>query len=274
MLNVPLGTTAVSVRAFGPKDAENYGLQTWSLAKLQSQEDVPSNRRLMQAIQQELVDFGITKRAFAPHVSPASAAIVETERLTKRISFRGKEPVLFRNGELPADGIPLQPGEGFLMSNAGCAVVCAAAGGHLYVLHAGRASLMPTWRIEGGTKEMYPTLIENIVTAFDGLGIPAPAIHMTMLLAIGVQHQKRELEHPIYGAYNRKLRSYLRSSCIDATIDGKDYFLLDLERVFVEQARLAGIKKVSALCSLEQFPELVQRSDSPERNLVIVRRGK
>lgn len=274
LTRVPVGKYAsVSIKVFGPVQAQEYGLTSgWSLAKLQSMHDVPSSRLLMQILSKELLGFGV-KKAFAPHVAALSGAIVSSDRLRDEIRFRSEKVALYRNANLPADGVPLQLKEAFVMSGAGCPLILASNGSRVIVAHAGRDSLVDRASIRGTFGRQYISVVDAIVDNFKAFGELPQNIAMTMLFSIPPEEFEHSPQHPEYGEYNSRLIKFIDARWPGCFIDGHDTFYLDLQQLFIAQAMNHGIKYVSAQCSLSQFPRLARKaSDLGNRNLFIVKR--
>ena len=98
---------------------------------------------------------------------------------------------------------------------------------------------------------------------------------MIMLFAIPAETFEHRFDHPTYGEYNQALKMFVWDRWPGCLTGDETSMFLDLGKLFVEQARQAGVHGVSAMHSLAEFPRLAHTRDgsNPERrNLIIVRR--
>ncbi|MHB8913412.1 MAG: hypothetical protein ACYC4I_00115 [Minisyncoccota bacterium] len=266
-----VGSTHVEIRVLSPRYAETIGLKSWSLRGLQTPEDVTSNMPLVRALRKSLLEFGVT-RAFAPHVAAASGKIVNPAKLTTDIPFW--EVVVQRNQGLPADGVFLKPEGAFMMSGAGCPIILASAGKHLIVAHAGRDSLIDRGAVMGKQSRRRLSIVDEIVCTFGRNGRSPKEIAMVMMFAIPAGNFEHRENHPVYGEYNRALVTFAER-WRGAILWRNGHPHLNLERVFLEQARQAGVRRAQAICQLDDFSGLAHTrdgKDSNRRNLIIVKR--
>ncbi len=263
----------VSIGTLGPKEANQYGLNGgWSLKLMQTQEDVFKQYGLAVGLRRTLRDMNVRK-AYAPNVEPMSAIVVGTHVLNTRIRLGG-HTYLYRKKQVPADGVFLRPGEAFVMSAAGCPVIIATAGEYMIVAHAGRDSLIERSAVLGAPTREHPSIVDAIIGAFGKNGFGVDQISMCMHLAIPAIVFEHRFDHPFYGAYNRALARFVDDRWPGCTAYKNGSMFLDLESVFVEQARRAGLRYVWAALSLDTFPDLVhtRAGENPhQRNLVVVR---
>lgn len=259
--------------ALNPVDASRYGLSNWSLAPLQRHEDMRQNPELTRALRTVFRDMGV-QRAFAPNVAPASAAIVDTNDLSDRIEL-AEEVSLYRRKEIPADGVFLKSGEAFLMSAAGCPVIIATAGTQVIVAHGARDSLIDRGAVIGSPSRKHGSIVDAIVEAFENKGTATNEILLCMLLSIPTRAFEHRFDHPQYGAYNRTLFDYINRRWHGCTAHTtSESMFLDLESVFMEQARSLGVRQVWATYSLAHYPAFAHTRDghSPHRrNLILVK---
>ena len=267
-----VGSTRAEVIALSPRDAHEIGVGNWSLKDLHHSEDIPANKSLVGALRTFLLDFGIT-RAYAPNVAASSGRVVPSAKLINQIPL-AEGVLLKRNKELPADGISLRPEQAFVMSAAGCPVILASAGKHMIVAHAGRDSLIDRGAVTGGPSRPYVSIVDAIVEAFRQGGHAPEKIHMLMMLAIPPDRFVHSKTDPVHGTYNRALIAFARR-WEGAITSHSGRVCLDLERVFLEQARQAGVQHAHAEYRLDGYPSLAHTRDgrgSHHRNLVIVKR--
>lgn len=266
-----VGSTQAEIRVLSPDYAEAIGLESWSLKGLQTPQDVTSHISLVRALRKSLLEFGVT-RALAPNVAAASGKIVNPAKLTTDIPFW--EVALRRNQELPADGIFLRPEGAFIMSGAGCPIILASAGKRLIVAHAGRDSLIDRGAVVGKSSRPHVSVVGEIVSAFGQGGRSPEKITMVMMFAIPAREFEHREDHPVYGGYNRALVAFAER-WHDAIFWRDGHPHLDLEQVFLEQARQAGVQDVQTMCRLDTCSGLAHTRDgkgSHRRNLIIVKR--
>jgi hypothetical protein len=270
--HLSVGRLQATIQAFGPDDARENQLTDWSLKGLQSISDIPSNRLLGLVLSRKLKNFCIAE-ALAPHVALASARIVEISQLDRKIKFQDQGPTIYRNKELPADGVVLRPKQAFIMSSAGCPLIVASAGDHMIVAHAARDSLIHRGAVTGDPTRKHLSVVDSIIDTFHRYEMPIDTISMTMLFAIPAEEFEHSESHPEYGNYNRALGTFVESRWPGGIVRKDGLMFLDLEQVFIEQAMSSGVKKAFSMCSLGQFPDLVHTARSGERNLIIVKRN-
>jgi hypothetical protein len=107
-------------------------------AILQVPEDAVRHPEIAERVGRALFDRGITD-AYAPAVDKMSARIVPKSLLSKVIRLPYGVN-LYRNHEVPADGVALGRGHAFIMSGGGCPVVVAAGKNSCIVTHASRVN--------------------------------------------------------------------------------------------------------------------------------------
>ena len=270
-----VGQSEAVISVHGPKDAETYQLRSWSLSPLQKQCPPGTERewgRLATGVGDALRSLGVPT-AYAPRVGPASAKIVETNRLEECIRLENVR--LFRQHDLDADGVFLDEEEAFVMSAAGCPVIIASGGGHFVVAHAARDSLIDRLFINGVRSRLFTSVVDNIVLSFLARGVLPLQISMAMFFSIAPKRFEHSPTHPIHGAYNRALIAIADSLWPKSILRDNECTYLDLEQVFVAQAHGAGVRKVWVEYTLDSLPELVQSDAGTEkgkRNLIIVKR--
>ncbi|MBU6388643.1 hypothetical protein KGQ72_02100 [Patescibacteria group bacterium] len=216
-------------------------------------------------------------KAYAPHIEPASARIVDTTELKEKIRLGAVD--LFRNHDLPADGTFLEPGDAFVMSAAGCPIIIAADryGRYVVVAHAGRDSLIDRGAVVGEpTEGRHLSVVHAVVAAFEQRGMPARDLEMHMLFSIPVSVFDHDLDHPQYGRYNRQLGEFVDERWRRCT-DYKDGSLfLNLEHIFIAQAAEMHVVSLQAVHRLDHYPDLAHTHDGEDRgrrNLFIVKRN-
>lgn len=263
------------VHALSPEDARTqFGAPDWSLRSLQKQEDLGKNFFVGSALCMALHGTR-ARRAFAPNVALASAAIANNVEMKDRIRLWNID--LYRNKDLPADGVTLDPGEAFVMSAGGCPVIIASGGGSMVVAHAARDSLIDRKAVGGTPGREHISVVRSIVAALKKRGVRPGEVTMCMLFSIPVETFGHSFDHPEYGAYNRALETFINERWPDCTTRGNGGMFLDLERLFVEQARQEKVQGAWAMLSLRECPALAHTRDGKgreRRNLIIVKRDE
>ncbi len=272
-LRLPAGRITSLVSIFGPDDAAAYGLDSWSLKRLQQHGDISNNRLLVKALSQEFCNMGVTE-AFAPNVTRASAKIIETRELLDQIWLDCARTIR-RNQYVHADGIFLASDQAFVASAAGCGVIIAAAGNYLCVAHAGRDSLINRGAVVGKPTREHVSVVEAVIEQFRWREIEPGEIAMALLFSIPARTFEHDASHPVHGAYNRALADFVKTRWPDSIIREGGKTFLDLERVFLAQAIAAGVRKTWTQNSLAEHPDLAHTRDGKDanrRNLIVVKR--
>jgi len=255
------------VRALSPQS------RNWSLKSLQTQEDVRVQCHLATGLREALRDIGVHK-AFAPHVVLASAQIADRNAFKQPIDL-GEGRHLYRNQDVPADGVFIGKGHAFVMSSGGCPIIISTAGEQMIVAHAGRDSLVDRGAVTGNPTRPHVSVVNAIVEAFLERGATLRDISMCMMFSISASlftHSLIDLNH---GTYNYALWEFIKGRWPSGVVRHKNNMLLSLEMLFEEQAREAGVRNVWYTNSLEEFPRLAHTRDglgSDRRNLFIVKR--
>lgn len=270
---------AITARIFSPWDAVRRGLPNWSLKQLQHHEDVERNSFLTDVLTKVMSEMCV-REVLAPHVSPASAEIINSDVLTDSINLGSIR--MYRNKMVPADGVFLEPKQAFVMSVAGCPIILASAdagenNGQLIVAHAGRDSLIDRGAIQGKPQREHVSVVHAIIDSFKKMGVSVRNITMVMMYAIPTNKFNHDADHPQYGEFNRALTTFVEKRWPDGILREDGHTFLSLENVFIGQASQAGIRYVWAANSLNKYPLLAHTRDGQNpirRNLVVVRRNK
>jgi hypothetical protein len=161
------------------------------------------------------------------------------------------------------------------MSAAGCPVIVATAADQCIIAHAARDSLIDRDAVAGKPGRKHLSIVHAIVDEFGKQRLPPTSIDMAMLFAIAARKFEHSMYHPTYGDYNRRLIHLVDTRWPGGIVYKDGLSFLDLEQVFVGQAREAGIKAVGAMGSLASYPHLVQTcvgEDAGKRNLILIKR--
>lgn len=268
-----IGRLDVSIGVLGPYEAQERGLPSWSLAVMQKQQDLQEHYQLAMGIHVALRGME-AKRAYAPNVAVASARIISPSELKTRIRLSSID--LYRNKDMPADGTFLDRNEAFVMSAAGCPVIIATAGDRLIVAHAGRDSLVDRRAVMGATPcREHLSVVHAIIEAFAKKGLAPETVKMCMQFAIPADVFEHRFDHPRYGTFNRALKKFVDKRWSGCTTEENGRMFLNLEFLFEEQAKQAGVRNVWAMNSLAVFPLLAHTHDGRDpqaRNLFLVKR--
>ncbi len=271
-----IGQSEATIAIFGPKDAREHYLGSWSLSPLQKNcapDAKGEHERLTHGVGRTLRSLGV-QTAYAPRVGPASAKIVESWQLQECIPLGNVK--LFRQHNLDADGVFLDEGEAFVMSAAGCPVIIASGGEHFVAAHAARDSLIDRLFISGMRSRAFVSIVDFIVNRFRARDISPRDISMVMLFSIAPENFEHSPTHPTHGTYNRALIAIADSQWPGSIIRRNGSTYLNLEQVFVSQAHTAGVRKVWVEHTLDSHPGFVQTSvgdNKGKRNLVVVKRS-
>jgi len=275
--NMSMGEAAipVSIHVYCPHEAYDRGLENWSLQALQRQQDTQEHYTLVRCINTVLSKMRVEK-AFAPNVAAASASIVGSSELNRRIRLGTTS--LYRKKELPADGVFLEEGDAFIMSAAGCPLILATAGDYLITAHAGRDSLLDRTAIAEATPgRKHFSVVNAIIEAFVRKQMRPQQIAMCMQYAIPANMFGHRFDHPRHGAFNRALGTFVNYRWPGCAEEKDGTLFLNLESLFADQAREAGVRHVWHMNSLADFPLLAHTHDGKNplaRNLFVVKREK
>ncbi|MBI2025446.1 hypothetical protein HYT04_01505 [Candidatus Kaiserbacteria bacterium] len=274
MFDIPVGKASAEVNVWSPCDAWRYGFPSWSLRPIQTQDDVLKRHALANGVRAAFGSIGV-RTAYAPNVSAMSAVVAHQEAIRKNKIQLG-EAAMYRNSECPADGVFLYKDEAFVMSAAGCPLIIATAGEHMIVAHAGRDSLVERNAVLGKPARQHVSIVYALIEEFLKKGAPLNEIVMCMMFSVPTELFNHHPMHPEYGAYNRALIKLVDTLWDGSTVRKNDNVFLDMESLFVNQARDAGIRRAWATHSLREFPSLAHMSDGKDpsrRNLFVVKRN-
>ncbi len=173
----------------------------WSLGPLYCQADVEKNRTLVEGIV-SIFKRRKVKKIYAPSVAAHSARIVGAKELTTRIEL-GQGIVLYRNKDLPSDGVPIQVGEGWIMSGGGCPVLIATGRGICIPMHASRESLIDLKRIETGeSSRQHESVIHATAAYFKERGINLGEVVLRGCWNVKPENFLHPFDDPKHGSLN------------------------------------------------------------------------
>lgn len=276
---VALENNSFFVSALGADEAHLHArhLSNWSLKDLQLPADVGFNKPLIGAISDVFTKLNIT-HAWAPSVASANAMIIDHKDLMYGISLKGNK-ILYRNPNVPADGIFLEHGEAFVMSSAGCPLIVATAGNEMIAAHAGIHSLMDksmyTNQAPRRHKSVVFAIIEAMLRSVDNLELKD--IKMWVLFSIPASVFTYHFGSSQYGKRNRLFIDVIKEEYPECVIEKQhnNCAQIDLETLIMMQATQKGVTNVFISDSLSEHPGLTHTrkgTDYKKRNLIVVRR--
>ena len=120
------------------------------------------------------------------------------------------------------------------------------------------------------------SVVYAIIEEFLKKGEQLNEIVMCMLFSIPTGLFDHHPMHSEYGAYNRALVSLVDTLWYGSTVRKDGNVFLDMESIFVNQAREVGVRRAWATHSLREFPALAHTRDGKDpsrRNLFVVKRN-
>jgi len=223
----------------------------WSLNPFQEPGDQSKDWRLAERLGQALSSVGATT-VFATRPVHANARIIDRHRLNKHIALpHGVD--LVRNGDIPADGTSLYPGEASAMTAGGCPRIVVVCGSAMADAHAGRDSLIDRERVLTGMKSRrHETVVEALLERVS-LESMRKDVHAWVFFSIEARRFVHDGGHDTYGTYNCKLPNHIadhwgmpaRIDCVSADDWPYPYqnssMYLDLPRLIRAQFASLGV---------------------------------
>ena len=256
------------------------GDESWSLEHFYGTDAAARQPRLALRLSRLLEELGI-ERAYAPSVGHMSGTVVGARQLLMGTKLPGGTAI-FRQKGLPGDGVPLEKGDAFVMSQAGCPLVVATGGGYLIAAHAGRDSLLDRRAIVEGVRREHEGVIYAIAAEFAKLGISSHEVVLEAFFSIAPEAFGHPLGHPVHGRYNCCMVRWIEKrwgKMLDGIVTVKDgVAYLDLPKLIFAQAKAVGFHADlderwggTFWGDFDNFAST--RSDAPRaRNLIIARR--
>lgn len=181
----------------------------WTLSPFQEPGDASKEPELAERIGQALYSVGAT-RVFATRPLYANARVIDQNRLNRHIPLPcGVE--LIRNGDIPADGTTLFPGDASAMSAGGCPRIVVVHDGKMADAHASRDSLIDRNCVLNGVPNSdreHETVVEALLKKVAGNG-PYKDVYAWVFFSITARRFVHEHTHEKHGAYNRTLPLYV-----------------------------------------------------------------
>ncbi len=258
-----VGGTMIGIGAWGPGDIDHG--KNWSLAKLQTQEDVRSNVALCRHIRKAVHTMGV-HTCLAPNVVAFSGLVTEGKALVNALGIGGKITI-YRNKLVSADGVPVPKGHALIMSGAGSPAIIAAGRGMVIIGQAGLRSLVDMGAVVGNPTREHMGILYSIVSEFNKNGVPAKELSIHMVGAIA----PHDYEHDT--ASNKNLLEFISERWPNGVWKRK---YISLEGILLGQAKECGISRAQTSHPLDELLSLTHtRKDPTARNLfVIANRGK
>lgn len=247
-----------------------------SLKGLMDVEDAITQSKRVVALGDVLRPFVTDQDLFAPSVDHQSGRIAFSYLLRRRVRL-SHGLALLRDTGVAADGVPLKPGDGFLMSTVG-ALVVAHAGDRVIAASATRDSLIDRKALMGESPNRNGVnLITSIVDFFHTDGFNSDSITLRVFFS----YHAKDFAHPL-GSEGDAKYELNRRMMGEAERHGEGIVLrkngvgyLNLGRLVAAQAEAHGIgtiEVVDYLPSDERFAHSrhVLLDKRNERNLVLV----
>lgn len=215
----------------------------WTLKNLRVPEDVQKHPAEAERIGRVLAEHGI-KRAYAPHVAPASGIIIPRPRLSSVLELP-HEVTLFRNAAMPADGVALGRGEAFVMSGGGCPVLVMSGDGMCIAAHASRDSLLDTCHIRTGERnpDRPHKSVINAMVSWAARRETSPLkprqSKLSGYFSISTDWFRHSPDHPDFGVLNVQRAKYIERNWGPGIVIGP-HLCLNIENLSRAQARTAG----------------------------------
>jgi hypothetical protein len=213
----------------------------WSLRNFYTQADVVRERELAERLSDELSARGIV-HAFAPNAGAMSGRIAGKFGFSERLVLPGREEV-FRNKDVPSEGVPLEPGKACIGGFGGCGIGIATGDGVCIPMHIGRDSALDRSRITGhGRSRTHFSVVDAAAAYADMLGANPGRMTFRCLFAL----PQDVFGHPCHDdpqeAYNRALGDYLRRQYPSAVRETDGAIYIDLHELVLAQAERAGFR--------------------------------
>ncbi len=211
-----------------------------SLSQLNDPVKGPALGRRLEA---ELLSRRVGK-ALAPSPVQFTDRIIDPKELTTKVSVGAH--ALYRNPEEPADGVPLEAGEAYVISPAGCPITLMVRGDTAFALHTGRFCLVdPHWAEHGICKEGRA----NTSICFTALNLlrahserPNKETRVKVFWSIPPRNFKHDLDDPKYQHINKGFYHKVRSRWGERCVPRRDnIFYPDLPQLIRAQCMEAGV---------------------------------
>lgn len=267
-------------RCIRPKPEGPPGPTNWSLKQL---EESAFRRRLYE----ELGDLKEEANLFlAPTVEYLSGVMLRKSEFTRDIPLGSSGPHLRRpEKDRKADGVWLDPGDGFLMSAGGCPVIILTTpNGNCGVAHAALDSLIDPYLVhheQGREPHPYPSIIDAMVETAMRTGVHPTAMTLRAFYAVPWQSFRYSKRDPIYGIRNSRLHIHMQTEGFGQAIithEGHEHVCVDtLIWLQAKKRRIGTIEVNRTLPYNGKFPYVTNQNPDltrDSRSLIIVTRSR
>jgi hypothetical protein len=261
-----LGSSSFKATLFGQPE-------NWSLGQLSD-----ANRNVREEFSDRLgrvlhdLDIG---KALAPSPIKFTDKIIDSAELTKMVAVGNR--VLYRNPDSPADGVPLKPGEAYVISPSSCPITLMVRKDKALALHTGRDCLVDKHQREHGKLALGRRHTSICFSALEYLGAPYET-QVKILWSIPGPLFKHGLKDPTHGKTNEALYNIIGERWGYESIPKHDeIFYLDLPKLIKAQCLKWGVPEESIdLTHAYHQPKgtwLEGKKDTPRNLLVLARQS-
>lgn len=259
---VALGNTAFTATLFGKPN-------NWSLSQLTAQEEsvrIEFGARLGNV----LWDLRVGN-AFAPNPTKFTDRIINPRELTTSIPAGAMR--VRRNPNSPADGIPLEGGDAYVVSPSSCPITVMVAGSNMLALHTGRDCLIDRHELLYGSSGRKTHSVCFSALAFLG---HAKKTYVKVFWGIRGHKFRHSFSHPTYGDVNRAMHELIVSRWGEQNAPVRDgEFHLDLPQLIKAQCMSWGVPETHidlAHAYSDSSEAWVDGAVGTPRNLVVINR--
>lgn len=259
---VPSLTAAAEIHAFGIPAAQHFGVRSWSLRQLTTQDQVWSEPKFVAALRTLISEELGARAAYAPQFCGWSARLLTGTTLTYKVVLR--DGVLFIKqapGQV-VSGLFLQPGEILLLNPDGDPLVIAQGGGFLVVARAGCGALVDPAAVREKKRSHrdHPSIVDALVAEFGRRGVRPEHIRAHLLFpSMGCTFRFAEKR------YYRPLAEYVQKQWPNAITMNDERATILPDWIFTDQAMEAGITNCSCMSASEPL--------SLTSNLIAIKRN-
>ncbi len=277
---------AISLYGFGI-DYNNPN-QNWSLKGIETSTNF---RGEYPHVVEALQNLGKVQRVYAPSPDEFNSLVVNNHNFfrggashlaTYALSLTSSR-VLYRG--VKADGYgPMISGDAFAMSAADCALLVVKAGDRVFAAHAGRNSLFDRQCIDNGQQsKQFPSVVDAIMSQILKEHHERAEAFVGFTISNGA-HFEHPVDHPKFGASNRRLLEWIADSYFPEEELGDDFWQkgqLDMLKLIAVQLKKYGVTHITTdgVCTFSDKNEqgnpiwFSQRRTPTMRNLFVAVRN-